>query len=75
MVSNPLRMRYYVIFLHLKFVIFFRKPCTLKDYVIYESRSLSVIVTLGGQLYKLLEVVPTATISLISVKKCKNVNS
>jgi hypothetical protein len=41
-----------------------------KNHVFYESRPRSVNITLGGQLYRVLEVV-----SLISVKKCIKVVS
>jgi hypothetical protein len=37
-----------------------------KCHVVYESRPHSVIITLGGQLYRVLEVVPTTVVSLIS---------
>lgn len=45
------------------------QPYTWKDHVVYESRPLSVIVTLGDQLYKVPEVVHTTTISLNLVKQ------
>lgn len=42
-----------------------------KSHVVTDSRSRSVIVTLGGHLYKVLEVVSTAVVSLISMKQCR----
>jgi len=45
-------------------------PYMLKCHVVYESRPHSVIITLGGQLYRILEEVPIMAISLISIKKC-----
>jgi hypothetical protein len=42
-----------------------------KNHAIYESRPHSVIVTLGGHLYRILEVVPT----IIPPKKCRKVVS
>jgi len=41
----------------------------------HESRHHSVIVTLGKQLYMILEVVPTTTVCLIIEKQCKKVIS
>jgi hypothetical protein len=46
-----------------------------KHHALYESRPHSVIITLGRQLYRILEVVPPTTISLISSKKCSKVIS
>jgi hypothetical protein len=40
-----------------------------KHHVVYESRPHSVIVTLGGQFYRVLEVVLTTAISLLSIKQ------
>jgi hypothetical protein len=42
-----------------------------RRHVVYESRPRSVIVTLGGHLYKILEVVPT----IVPPKKCRKVVS
>jgi hypothetical protein len=44
------------------------QPYMWKHHVVYESQPCSVIVTLGGHLYKIPEVVPTTSISLISKK-------
>jgi hypothetical protein len=41
-----------------------------KRHVVYESRPHSVIITLGRQLYMILEVAPLTVIYLISTKKC-----
>jgi hypothetical protein len=46
-----------------------------KRHAVYESRPRSVIITLGRQLYKILEVAPPTAISLISSKKCSKVIS
>jgi hypothetical protein len=46
-----------------------------KLYVVYESRPHSVIITLGGQLYRLPKVVPITAVSLISAKQCIKVAS
>jgi hypothetical protein len=46
-----------------------------KHHVVYESRPHSVIVTLGGHLYMIPEVVLTTTISLILEKQCHKVIS
>jgi hypothetical protein len=46
-----------------------------KHHVVYESWPHSVIVTLGGQLYRIPEVVMTTSISLISTKQCHKVIS
>jgi hypothetical protein len=42
---------------------------------VYESRPHNVIINLGTQLYRILEVVPPTAISLISSKKCSKVIS
>jgi hypothetical protein len=47
------------------------QPYMWKRHVIYESRPRSVIVTLGGHLYRIPEVVPT----IVSPKKCRKVVS
>ena len=39
------------------------QPYMWKRHVVYESRPHSVIVTLGGQLYRILETVAPATVS------------
>jgi hypothetical protein len=44
-------------------------------HVVYESQPHSVIVTLGDQLYRVPEVVPTISILLISKKQCLKVIS
>jgi hypothetical protein len=46
-----------------------------KHHVVYESRPHSVIITLGDQLYRVPEAVPTTVVSLISVKQCRKVVS
>jgi hypothetical protein len=47
------------------------QPYMWKHHAIYESRPRSVIVTLGGHLYRIPEVVPT----IVSPKKCRKVVS
>jgi hypothetical protein len=47
------------------------QPYMWKRHAIYESRPSSVIVTLGGHLYRIPEVVPT----IVSPKKCRKVVS
>ena len=49
------------------------QPYMWKRYAIYESQPRSVIITLGKRLYKILEVAPKASISLISAKQCRKV--
>jgi hypothetical protein len=46
-----------------------------KNHDVCDSRPHSVIVTLGGQLYRVLEVVLTIVVSLISSKQCRKVIS
>jgi predicted TIM-barrel fold metal-dependent hydrolase len=46
-----------------------------KHHAIYESIPCSVIVTLGKQLYKILEVAMPTIIHLVSTKKCRKVIS
>jgi hypothetical protein len=57
------------------FDVFLGYPYLWKRHVVYESRPRSVFITLGKQLYRILEVVPPTTISLISAKKCSKVIS
>jgi hypothetical protein len=51
------------------------QPYLWKRHVVYESRPHSVIITLDIKLYRIPEVVPTTSISLISSKQCKKVIS
>jgi hypothetical protein len=51
------------------------QPYMWKHHVVYESRPHSVIVTLGRQLYRIPEVAPPTTISLVSAKQCRKVIS
>ena len=44
-----------------------------KHHVVYESRPRSVIITLGKRLYRIPEVAPKASISLILAKQCTKV--
>jgi hypothetical protein len=51
------------------------KPHFWKHHDVYESRPCNVIITLGRQLYRIPEVAPPTTISLISAKQCSKVIS
>jgi hypothetical protein len=51
------------------------KPYLWRRHVVYESRPHGVIITSGRQLYRILEVAPPTTISLISAKQCSEVIS
>jgi hypothetical protein len=51
------------------------QPYLWKRHVVYESRPPSVIITLGGQLYKIPEVVLPTAIYLISTEQCSKVIS
>ena len=51
------------------------KPYLWKRHVVYESRPHSVIINLGRQLYRILEVAPHTSISFISAKQCRKVIS
>jgi hypothetical protein len=51
------------------------QPYMWKHHVVYESRPHSVIVTVGRQLYRIPEVAPPTTISLVSAKQCRKVIS
>jgi hypothetical protein len=57
------------------FDVLLGQPYIWKNHVIYESRPQSVIITLGYQLYRVLEEVPTIVVSLISMKQCRKVVS
>jgi hypothetical protein len=51
------------------------QPYLWKCHVVYESRPRSVIITLDRKLYRIPEVVPPTSISLISSKQCRKVIS
>ena len=51
------------------------QPHLWKQHVVYESRPRSVIITLDKQLYRIPEVAPPTTISLIYAKQCRKVIS
>jgi hypothetical protein len=51
--------------------VFLGQPYMWKRHVVYESRPCSVIITLGGQLYRIPEVVPT----IVPPKQCRKVIS
>jgi hypothetical protein len=46
-----------------------------KHHIVYESRPRSVIITLNRKLYRIPEVVPPSSISLISTEQCRKVIS
>jgi hypothetical protein len=41
-----------------------------KQHVVYESRPHAVIITLGNKLYRISEIAPPTTISLVTAKQC-----
>jgi hypothetical protein len=51
------------------------QPYMWKHHVAYKSRPCSVIITLGDQLYRVPEALPTTVVSLISTKQCRKVVS
>jgi hypothetical protein len=51
------------------------QPYLWKRHVVYESRPHNVIITLNRKLYRIPEVVPRSSISLISAKQCRKVIS
>jgi hypothetical protein len=51
------------------------QPYLWKRHDVYESRIRSVIITLGRQLYRILEVAPLTAISFIYAKQCNKVIS
>jgi hypothetical protein len=65
-------MRYYVMFPHWMSVMFsWANHICGRHHVVYESRPHSVIVSLGGHLYRIPEVVPT----IVPPKQCRKVVS
>jgi hypothetical protein len=46
-----------------------------KCHVFYESRPCSVVINLGGRIYRVPEAVPNTMVSLISAKQCRRVVS
>jgi hypothetical protein len=57
------------------FDVLLGQPYMWKHHPIYESHPHGVIVTLGGQLYKVPELALTTSTSLISKKQCRKVIS
>ena len=51
------------------------QPYLWKIHVVYESRPRAVIVTFGNKLYRIPEVPPPATISLVTAKQCSKLIS
>jgi hypothetical protein len=51
------------------------QPYLWKRHVVYESRPHTVIITLGNKLYRIPEVAPPTTISLITAKQCSKIIS
>jgi hypothetical protein len=46
-----------------------------KRHAMYESRPHVVIITLGNKLYRILEIAPPTTISLVTAKQCSKIIS
>jgi hypothetical protein len=46
------------------------QPYLWKQHVVYESRPRAVIITLGNNLYRIPEIAPPTTISLVTAKQC-----
>jgi hypothetical protein len=51
------------------------QPYLWKRHVVYESRPRAVIITLGNKLYRILEIAPPTTISLVTAKQCSKLIS
>ena len=51
------------------------QPYLWKRHAVYESRPRAFIVTLGNKLYRIPEVPPPATISLVTAKQCSKLIS
>jgi hypothetical protein len=69
--SSLSKMGYCVILIPLNVCdVLLGKPYLWKRHVVYESRPCSVIITLGRQLYRMLEVAIPTAISLIFSQQC-----
>jgi hypothetical protein len=51
------------------------QPYLWKRHAVYESRPRAVIITLGNKLYRILEIAPPTTISLVTAKQCSKLIS
>jgi hypothetical protein len=51
------------------------QPYLWKRHVVYESRPRVVIITLGNKLYRIPEIAPPTTISLVTAKQCSKLIS
>ena len=51
------------------------QPYLWKRHAVYESRPRAVIITLGNKMYRILEIAPPTTISLVTAKKCSKLIS
>jgi len=51
------------------------QPYLWKRHAMYELRPRTIIFTLGNKLYKILEVAPPTTISLVTAKQCSKLIS
>jgi hypothetical protein len=51
------------------------QPYLWKRHVVYESRPRAVIITLGNKLYRIPEIAPPTTISLVTAKQCSKLIS
>ncbi len=57
------------------FYVLLGQPYLWKRHVVYEYKPLIVLITLGRQLDRVLEVAPLTAISLISAKQCSKIIS
>jgi hypothetical protein len=51
------------------------QPYLWKRHAVYESRPRAVIITLGNKLYRIPEIAPPTTISLVTAKQCSKLIS
>jgi hypothetical protein len=51
------------------------QPYLWKQHVVYESRPCAFIITLGNKLYRIPEIAPPTTISLVTAKQCSKLIS
>ena len=52
------------------FDVLLGQPYLWKRHVVYESRHRVVIITLGNKMYRISEIAPPTTISLVTAKQC-----
>ena len=51
------------------------QPYLWKRHAVYESRPRAIIITLGNKLYRIPEIAPPTTISLVTAKQCSKLIS